>query len=86
MRGLLGRSSFEGALLIRPTKAVHSIGMKFPIDVAYCDKSLKIVDLVQRKPNRLGRIRFNANSVIEAQAGSFERWNIKVGDSLEVKE
>jgi hypothetical protein len=35
-RGLLGREGIDGALLLQPAHSVHTFGMSFPIDVAYC--------------------------------------------------
>jgi uncharacterized membrane protein (UPF0127 family) len=35
-RGLLGRDGVEGAMLIKPARSVHTVGMRFPIDVAFC--------------------------------------------------
>ncbi len=35
-RGLLGRDTFDGVLMMR-TRSIHTIGMKFPIDAAICD-------------------------------------------------
>ena len=34
-RGLLGKKGYEGALLLRHTRSVHTIGMRFAIDVAF---------------------------------------------------
>lgn len=34
-RGLLGRTTFDGCLLLQPCRSIHSIGMRFPIDVVY---------------------------------------------------
>ena len=84
--GLLGRDQFEGALLLRPSRSVHTIGMRFPIDVAFCDREMKVIDvLCPMRRHRIGRPRWNARMVIEAEAGAFERWQLKVGDQLEVK-
>ena len=84
-KGLLGRSEFEGALLIKPALSVHTVGMRFAIDVAFCDRDLNVVDIVCcMRPWRLGRPRFGARSVIEAEAGSFERWKLAIGDALEI--
>ena len=84
-RGLLGRDSLDGALLIKPAISVHTIGMRFALDVAYCDRELVVVDVVRdMRPWRLGRPRFGVRSVIEAEAGSFERWKLAVGDALEI--
>ena len=85
-RGLMGRDRFDGAILLRPAMQVHTIGMRFPIDVAFCDRDLRVVDVVlAMRPRRLGRPRFGARSVIEAEAGMFERWSVRVGDALEVQ-
>lgn len=84
-RGLLGRDGFEGALLLRPAMQVHTLGMRFPIDVAFCDRDLRVLACVRMAPWRFGRPRFGARSVIEAEAGCFERWNLRVGDELEVQ-
>jgi hypothetical protein len=84
-KGLLGRDGIDGALLIKPAMSVHTIGMRFPIDVAFCDKGFAVIDTVTMKPYRFGMIRPNARCVIEAEAGAFERWGLKTGDVLEVR-
>ena len=84
-RGLVGREGIEGAMLIRPAKGVHTIGVRFSIDVAYCDGSLQVLEIVTMSPRRIGRPRLAARAVIEAEAGSFHRWGIEPGMSLEVK-
>ena len=84
-RGLLGRDGFEGALLLRPARAVHTLGMRFPVDVAYCDEGLRVLETVCMRPHRLGHPRLRARGVIEAAAGAFERWGLRPGDQLEVK-
>lgn len=84
-KGLLGRASFEGALLIRPARAVHTLGMRFPIDVAYCDATLTVMEVLTMKPHRIGRPRLAARGVIEAEAGCFELWELRPGMTLEVK-
>jgi len=83
-QGLLGRSEFEGAMLFPRTRAVHTLGMRFPIDVAFVDRHLRVVDTVRMVPWRIGRPR-RCSSVLEAQAGAFERWNLRPGDELELR-
>src|SRR5439155_15234632 len=85
MRGLLGRDGIDGALLIERARSVHTIGMRFPIDVAFCDRDLNVIALVCMPRFRLGRPRPRARSVLEAEAGAFERWRLHVGDQLEIK-
>lgn len=82
-KGLLGRDGIEGALLIVPARGVHTFGMRFPIDVAWCDRELVVRRIAVLRPNRLSRTSLRAHCVIEAEAGSFERWNLQVGDRLE---
>ena len=84
-RGLLGRDDFDGALLLRPAKSVHTFGMRFPIDVAFVDKDMVVVKTVTMRRWRLGLPVWKADGVIEARAGTFAHWNVQVGDQLEVK-
>lgn len=84
-KGLLGRDGIDGALLIRPAMSVHTIGMKFAIDVAFCSKDLTVLETVCMRPYRLGMVRPRARCIIEAEAGAFERWGLTTGDELEVK-
>ena len=86
LRGLLGRDRFDGALLLRPARSVHTFGMRFPIDVAFCDRDLTVLDVVTMARHRLGRPRWRARCVIEAEAGAFERWGLAPGDELEIRE
>ena len=82
-KGLLGRDGIEGALLLVPARSVHTFGMRFPIDVAWCDRDLTVVRTATLRPNRLSRTSLRAHCVLEAEAGSFERWGLEVGDHLE---
>jgi hypothetical protein len=84
-RGLAGRDGIGGALLIRPCRSVHTIGMRFPIDVAYCDEEMTVLRVVCMRRFRVGRPMLRSRAVIEAEAGSFARWNLRPGDQLEVK-
>jgi len=84
-RGLLGRSSIEGALVIEPCRWIHTIGMKFPIDVAYLDADGIVVKTIQMQRFRVGIPVWNARSVIEAEAGAFGRWGLRVGDEIEIR-
>lgn len=85
-KGLLGRDGIEGALLIKPAMSVHTLGMKFAIDVAFCDGNLAVLDAITMRPNRMSLPRPKARCVIEAEAGAFERWHLCRGDVLEIKQ
>ncbi|CAN5807667.1 hypothetical protein BH10ACT1_BH10ACT1_39000 [soil metagenome] len=84
-RGLLGLDGFEGALLIERTRSVHSLGMRFPIDVAFCNAELEVLRTIRVRPNRLPQPVLRARHVIEAEAGMFARWGLCPGDLLEVR-
>ncbi len=83
-RGLLGRDGIEGALLLEPARSVHTVGMRFPIDVAWLGADYDVIDIRRMVPGRISRPRLRARAVLEAQAGSFERWGLAVGDHLEM--
>jgi uncharacterized membrane protein (UPF0127 family) len=89
-RGLRGRDGIEGALLLRPCRAVHTLGMRFPIDVAYCrrqdDATFVVISVLEMRRWRVGRPRPRATCVIEAEAGAFDRWRLRPGDELDIKE
>lgn len=85
-KGLLGRDGLDGALVLRPCRAVHTIGMRFPIDVAYLDGDGVVLKTLQMHRHRIGIPVPRARVVIEAEAGAFARWGLRVGDVIEVRE
>ena len=85
LKGLLGRDGLDGALLLRPARSVHTIGMRFPIDVAFCNRDLVVLRTLSMGRYRLGLPRLRAHAVIEAEAGAFERWRLQPGDCLELR-
>lgn len=85
-RGLLGRSELDGAFLLTRTRSVHSAGMRFRLDVAFLDRQLVVVDTCRLRPWAIALPRRRACNVLEAAAGSFERWGLRRGDQLEIRE
>jgi uncharacterized membrane protein (UPF0127 family) len=59
--------------------------MQFPIDVAFCDRYGFVLHVSELKPGRVSRFVFRSYFAIEASAGSFERWQLTLGDVVEVK-
>ncbi len=84
-RGLLGREGIEGALLLTPAKSIHTFRMRFPLDVAWCDRDMQVLRVNRVQPNRLPRPCPSAHCVIEAEAGAFERWGLTEGMELDVR-
>jgi uncharacterized protein len=84
--GLRGRTGCDGALHVEGLRAVHTAGMKFPIDVAFLSSDQTVLRVSRLKPWRVALGGRGAHSVVEAEAGSLERWGVRVGDQLEVRE
>ncbi len=86
MQGLLGRQGIDGAILLRPARSVHSVGMAFTIDVAFCTKDLVVLRTICLRPGRMTRPSLRGGCVIEAECGCFHRWQLQPGDRLEIRE
>ncbi|GAA3806867.1 DUF192 domain-containing protein [Streptomyces phyllanthi] len=85
-RGLLGRDGIDGALLLSPASAVHTLGMRFTVDVAYLDRTFTVISVRTMPPGRVGLPRFRARYVLEAEAGSLERWGVRRGARVVVRD
>jgi uncharacterized membrane protein (UPF0127 family) len=85
-KGLLGRERLapDEALWIIPCEAVHTFGMKFPIDLVYLDRKNRIKKLgIEVPPWRLSAC-LSAHSVIELAAGAIRRTQTECGDMLDI--
>ena len=85
-KGLLGRESLEGAFAIPKCRWVHTVGMRFPIDVAFVDSNNVVIKIVTMKRHRIGLPVSQSRTVVEATAGAFERWGLQVGNPIEIRE
>lgn len=83
-KGLLGRDSVAGALLLSPANSVHTFRMRIPIDVAYLDRRLGVIAVRTMRPGRLGLPRLRSRHVLEAEAGVMAEWGLRVGARVEV--
>jgi hypothetical protein len=84
-KGLLGRErlSLGGGLWILPCQAVHTFGMRFPIDLVYLDSKKRIKKLrSEAPPGRLSACLF-AHSVLELPPGTIRATQTQLGDTLE---
>ena len=85
--GLLKRESLNSGqgLWIFPTQAIHTFGMRFPIDVVFIDREMRVKRVYQRlAPYRLTTLVWRAQSVIELPSGSLAGTNTAVGDELQI--
>lgn len=87
LAGLLGRRSFEPGegLLIKPSQAIHTLGMSFPIDAIALDRHLRVLELRPGlTPVRIAVFPWKTHSVLELPAGQIGRAGICVEDRLSV--
>jgi uncharacterized membrane protein (UPF0127 family) len=82
--GLLKHACLEpgDGLWITPCEAVHTIGMKFPIDVLFLDRKLRVVKIRRDMPQWRLSGSFRAHSVLELPSGTAEATQTVRGDQL----
>jgi len=88
MRGLLGRDGLEpgSGMLIDRAPSVHMFFMRFPIDVVFVDRDLKVVKVVERlRPWRIASAR-HAAAALELPAGAAAAAGVDVGDILAIED
>ena len=89
-RGLMARESNtfgDGrGLWIVPCHGVHTMGMRFPIDVLYLDRENVVVHLEQSlAPWRFAPVRRKAKSVLELPTATVSTTRTEVGDKVEIE-
>ena len=84
-RGLLSHPPLlrgEG-LLLRPCRAIHTHGMRYPIDVAFLDRDDRVTALYHNlMPGRSTRWHWKARAALELSAGTLGAAGTQVGDTL----
>lgn len=86
LAGLLGTTAIaEGeGLWLAPCHTVHTLGMRYPIDVAFLDARGVVVGILEElPPNRVGRVFRAARGALELRAGTFAATGTLPGDLLE---
>jgi len=86
LKGLLGRKSLQEGegLLLRPCKGIHTIGMRFPIDVLFLDRKNCVLAAVNIRPNKMTKLYLKASCAIEIPAGTLACTATKAGDRIEI--
>jgi uncharacterized membrane protein (UPF0127 family) len=90
LRGLLGTNERDFrngcGLWIRPCHGVHTLAMRFPIDVVYLDRAGTVVHVEHNlQPWRFSPIRLQAASVLELPSHTLARTETTLGDRIEIK-
>ena len=86
--GLLDRSELSAGegLWIRPSSGVHTIGMRFPIDVVGLDRNHRVIKLWENlRPYRITSVSAALRSVVELPSGRISQCQIQVGDLVQFK-
>lgn len=86
-RGLLGTEKLSpgSGLLLVPCRQIHTIGMRYAIDVVFIDEALRVVRVLKDvKPWRLCLPVWRAHAVLELPEGSAEASGTAVGDLLDI--
>jgi uncharacterized membrane protein (UPF0127 family) len=89
LRGLMGKDAASFAagdgLWIVPSRGVHTLAMKFPIDVLYLDTNKQVVHVEQNlKPWRVARVSLHTASVLELPGNTLESSGTTIGDEIEI--
>ena len=81
LRGLLGKKALPAGegILLRPCGSVHTMFMRFPIDVVFCDRELRVLSLALEVPRWRMRSQRGAKVAVELAAGESQRRGIASG-------
>jgi uncharacterized membrane protein (UPF0127 family) len=72
-------------LWINPSHGVHTLAMRFSIDVVYLDGDKVVVHLEEDlKPWRVAPVRMRATSVLELPGNTLSSTGTAVGDEIEI--
>ena len=85
--GLLKRRNLgpEEALWLMPSKGIHTIGMKFPIDVLFLTRDHVVLQVItEMRPCRISTVQLRGYSVLELPSGTIKKSQTEVGDQLEI--
>jgi uncharacterized membrane protein (UPF0127 family) len=87
--GLMGKDAAGfpagDGLWIIPSRGVHTIAMRFPIDVLYLDTNRFVVHIERNlKPWRVARVSMRTASVLELPGDTLKSSGTAIGDEIEI--
>jgi len=85
--GLLGKTRLDPGcgVLIQPSSGVHTVGMRFAIDVVALDKNRQVLRTWSRLgPFRIAGLSLSTHACLELAAGQVEACHIQPGDRLQI--
>jgi uncharacterized membrane protein (UPF0127 family) len=83
-QGLLGQDSLDpsAALVLSPCSSIHTMFMRFAIDVIFVDRDGRAVRIVTDLPPWRIAVAARAYAVVEFSAGSVRTRDVRIGDEL----
>jgi uncharacterized membrane protein (UPF0127 family) len=87
MVGLLNRGRFEKGegLLLDRCYGIHTVGMRFPIDVLFLDKDLHVIRAVKALPPYRTCIVKKSVYVLEVPVGALDSSHTEEGDQIQIR-
>lgn len=85
LKGLLGtiRLKSDEGIWISPSQGIHTIGLRFAIDLIYLDTDYRVIETMESFGTfRIGPLRMNCASVLELPVRSIYCSQTQVGDQL----
>ena len=85
LKGLLGKRSVEpdDGLWLVPSHGIHTIGMRFAVDLIYLDSANRVIYLVEHLgPFRISPIWMRCASILELPSRAIYSSHTQVGDDL----
>ena len=81
-KGLMGKKDFDHVLIFSnlTDSSIHTMFMRFEIDVYFVDENSMVLDKVTLKPWKFYRPKKQAKYIIETKRGKL---NFKTGDKLD---
>jgi len=84
--GLMGKPELEenSGIILTPCNSVHTLFMRFPIDVIFLNNKLEVLLIKQNlRPWSISPIVANAKYVLEVNAGKTLASHTEIGDSID---
>ena len=84
--GLIGRGGWKrNGMLLKETTAIHTVFVRFPIDVVFLDKDFNILRVVENlEPFRFSPIVWKAKHVLELPTGTIKNKYLRVGNKIKL--
>jgi len=85
-RGLLGREGLtdDAVMIIAPCSAIHTLFMRFTIDVVFVDREGRVLKLCRHLKPWRAAMAISAFVALELAEGSIDRRDLRKGDQLTI--